>query len=71
MIISKNPTIDLYNVDCLNILKDIKDKSIDLLCSDPPYGTRSDGGLGNDYKWISIKQLPEEWIKEYANRKNL
>jgi len=40
MILSENPKIELYNDDCLNILKDIKDKSINLLCSDPPYGVR-------------------------------
>ena len=27
----------IYNDDCLNKLKDIKDKSIDLVLIDPPY----------------------------------
>ena len=27
----------LYNDDCLKILKSIKDKSIDLIVTDPPY----------------------------------
>lgn len=29
--------IDLYNGDCLEILKTIKDKSVDLIVTDPPY----------------------------------
>lgn len=28
----------IYNDDCLNILKQLPDKSIDLLLTDPPYG---------------------------------
>jgi site-specific DNA-methyltransferase (adenine-specific) len=28
----------LYNGDCLEVLKDIPDNSLDLLCTDPPYG---------------------------------
>ena len=27
----------LYNGDCLEVMKDIKDKSIDLIVTDPPY----------------------------------
>ena len=30
---------ELHNGDCLDIMKDIKDKSIDLILCDPPYGT--------------------------------
>lgn len=30
-------TQKLYNDDCLKILKSIKDKSIDLIVTDPPY----------------------------------
>ena len=28
--------VKLYNDDCLNVLKDIEDKSIDLVVTDPP-----------------------------------
>lgn len=28
----------IYNDDCLNILKQLPDKSVDLLLTDPPYG---------------------------------
>ena len=29
--------IDLYNGDCLEVMKDIPDKSVDLILTDPPY----------------------------------
>ena len=29
--------VQLYNGDCLEIMKDIKDKSINLIVTDPPY----------------------------------
>ena len=28
----------IYNADCLDILKELPDKSIDLVLTDPPYG---------------------------------
>ena len=31
-------TINLYNSDCLEIMKTIEDKSIDMICCDLPYG---------------------------------
>lgn len=41
--------IILKNDDCLNILKQIKDKSIDLIVTDPPYVIDTNGG-GHLYK---------------------
>ena len=34
--------IDLYNGDCFEVMKNIKDKSIDLLLTDPPFGLSTD-----------------------------
>jgi DNA modification methylase len=28
----------LYNADCLEVLKEMHSESIDLVCTDPPYG---------------------------------
>lgn len=42
-----NTKTDLYNGDCLEIMKDIPDKSIDMIVTDPPYKTTSRGGTGN------------------------
>ena len=30
--------IDLYNGDCLELMKNIPDGSVDLVLTDPPYG---------------------------------
>lgn len=30
--------IELYNADCLEKMKDLKDKSIDMILTDLPYG---------------------------------
>lgn len=38
--------IDLYKGDCLEILKDIPDKSIDLVIIDPPYEKKGDDYCG-------------------------
>lgn len=43
--------IDLRKGDCLKIMKDIPDESIDLIVTDPPYRTISGGH--NTPKWIS------------------
>ena len=39
--------VDLYNEDCLEVLKNIPDNSIDLIVTDPPYPTTSRGNAGN------------------------
>lgn len=39
--------VDLYNGDCLEVLKNIPDNSIDLIVTDPPYPTTSRGNAGN------------------------
>ena len=39
--------VDLYNADCLEVMKKIKDESIDLIVTDPPYKTTSKGCIGN------------------------
>lgn len=38
--------MELYNGDCLEILKQIKDKSVDLIITDPPYDVATTGGGG-------------------------
>lgn len=51
--------INLYNGDCLDIMKDIESKSVDLILCDPPYGTTA-------CKWDSVIDLPKMW--EQLNR---
>lgn len=51
--------MQLYNGDCLEIMKDIPDNSIDLICSDVPYPTTARGNAGNSggmmQKTINLK----------------
>lgn len=51
--------VQLYKGDCLEIMKDIKDKSIDMILCDLPYGTTA-------CKWDSI--IPFEPLWEQYNR---
>jgi len=46
---------EVYNGDCLNLMKFIPDKSIDMILADLPFGT-------TNCKWDSIIDLNELWI---------
>ena len=49
----------LFHGDCLEIMKDIEDESIDMILADPPYGTTA-------CKWDSV--IPFEPMWEQLNR---
>jgi len=51
--------IDLYNGDCLELMKSIEDNSIDAIITDPPYGTTA-------CKWDSVIDFELMW--EQLNR---
>jgi DNA modification methylase len=51
--------IDLLHGDCLELMKGIPDKSVDLILTDPPYGTTA-------CKWDSV--IPFEPMWEQLNR---
>jgi len=46
--------MNLFNGDCLELMADIPDGSIDMVLADPPYGT-------TQCKWDSIIPLDEMW----------
>lgn len=46
--------IQLYQGDCLELMKNIPDKSVDLVLTDPPYGTTA-------CKWDSVIPLEPMW----------
>lgn len=46
--------IQLYQGDCLEVMKNIPDKSVDLVLTDPPYGTTA-------CKWDSVIPLEPMW----------
>lgn len=55
--------VTLYNNDCLQVLKDIPDKSIDLVVTDPPYDIETSGaGL--------YKQEDKQYVKELVGMKD-
>ena len=41
--------ITLYNDDCINVLKNIKDKTIDLICTDIPYELENHGSTNSEF----------------------
>lgn len=51
--------IELYNDDCFNVLPNIPDKSVDMICCDLPYGTTA-------CKWDVV--LPFDKLWEQYNR---
>ena len=56
----------LYNGDCLEVMKDIKDKSIDLIVTDPPYLIDYQSNYRkNKYKKIKNDIKAEELISNY------
>ena len=48
--------IDLYNGDCLEVMKDIPDKSVDMILTDLPYGTSA-------CKWDTVIDLEKMWAQ--------
>lgn len=58
------PFLTLYNDDCLSVLKDIPDKSVDLIICDLPYGClsgRSIGKAAEDKKCYSGAEKGCSW----------
>lgn len=54
--------IDLFNIDCMEYMKDIPDKHFDLAIVDPPYG------LGIDGQKKSINKNPKYNRKEHIKK---
>lgn len=51
---------NLFNGDCLEVMKDIPDGSIDAIITDPPYGTTAckwDSVIDLDLMWIQLKRI--------------
>ena len=45
---------DLYLGDCLEVMRNLPDKSVDFICCDPPYGTTS-------IKWDEVIDFEQMW----------
>ena len=52
--------------DCLKIMKEIPDNSIDLIVTDPPYGILPKGKNRDKFEWdnINLEQFTKKWFKE-------
>ena len=50
----KDSKVELYKGDCLEVMKGIPDNSVDLILTDPPYGTTA-------CKWDSVIPLDKMW----------
>lgn len=63
----------LYNADCLDIMKTMPDKSVDLVLTDPPYGIKRDkgfGGFGGFGKPIARRNYVDgDWDKTKPEKK--
>jgi len=52
--------INLYNDDCFNVLKTLPDESVDLVLTDPPFGTTTihwDKVLDFDKMWVELQRI--------------
>ncbi len=47
-------TNKIYNADCLEVMKSIPDKSIDLIITDPPYGLNYNNGKDLAGQWEKV-----------------
>lgn len=54
--------INLLQGDCLELMKDIPDKSVDLILTDPPYGKKADKGT-NGFGSSKNRKYSGEWDK--------
>jgi len=48
--------VNLYNDDCFNVLKTLPAESVDLVLTDPPYGTTA-------IKWDKVLDFNKMWIE--------
>lgn len=62
-IISENPRIEIYQGDCLEIMTDIRDKSIDLVFTSPPYNCGNTGKNKNMYKFYGDDLSDEDYFQ--------
>lgn len=60
-----NTKIELHNGDCLEIMKEIPDKSVDLVITDPPYGIDYQTFRTKSDKLVNDDNL--DWVDEFAS----
>lgn len=58
---------ELYNDDCMNVLHNIENESIDLIVTDPPYKVTARGNAGTSGGMLVSKQAMKGKIFEHNN----
>jgi site-specific DNA-methyltransferase (adenine-specific) len=64
-----NGQITLYNGDCFDVMQNLKDKEIDLVLTDPPYGINIDGGIGGGVLAKKSSFIKKNWDKNSPEKK--
>jgi site-specific DNA-methyltransferase (adenine-specific) len=69
----KDKNINLYNMDCMELLKNTEDNYFDLAIVDPPYGIKRSGQRKQVYKGVKSKHnkkyyKDKEWDKEIPKK---
>jgi len=54
----------LYNEDCLVVMRSLPDNSVTGICCDPPYGLEFMGKSWDSFSNIEFQKWNEEWAKE-------
>src|SRR3990167_1326038 len=54
--------------DCLEVMKAIPDKSIDLVVTDPPYGINADKGVGGFGSSKTDRHYKDGWDNQRPNK---
>lgn len=65
-----NGQIVLHNADCMDIMREIGDKEIDLVLTDPPYGGGCNAGVGGVFKKYEkkINRTGGTWQLKYKSK---
>ena len=58
----------IYNIDCLEFMKEMADNSIDLILTDPPYGIGADKGVGGFGSSKTDKHYEGDWDSKLLQR---
>ena len=63
----------IHHADCMDIMKDLPDKCIDLAIVDPPYGInkckQKSYGLRAGMNYVSTKYIPKKWDEQIPTKK--
>jgi site-specific DNA-methyltransferase (adenine-specific) len=62
---------DVYNIDCMEYMRTLPDKSFDLAIVDPPYGIGEDGLKNHSRENLAMSKqyTPKSWDKNYPPKK--